>query len=268
MKTEYDLPVLQRIVDNLAQLTGICFSFFDYDFKKLATTGVPNDYCGMLQTMGQNRNKCNSCVKELLTCCNASRKPELHHCHAGLYETAMPIIKENVIVGYVVAGRIQSASSPADSKYNSDEDGAHSLNRLYHRLPFFTEQQMTCLYDLLSDGLFEKAITFKPGTFIEAATQYIDEHLGSDLNINLLCRTLTVSKNYLYHSFHDAYGKTVNEYISDRRISRAQELLLHSTETIYAIANLVGFDNISYFYTLFKKKTGVSPAEYRKKQTP
>jgi len=127
---------------------------------------------------------------------------------------------------------------------------------------------MTCLYDLLSDGLFEKAITFKPGTFIEAATQYIDEHLGSDLNINLLCRTLTVSKNYLYHSFHDAYGKTVNEYISDRRISRAQELLLHSTETIYAIANLVGFDNISYFYTLFKKKTGVSPAEYRKKQTP
>lgn len=268
MKTEYNIPALQRIVSNLSQLTGICVSFFDYEFKKQALAYTPDDYCSTLQAIGQNRNKCNTCIKDLLVRCKASGKLELHICHAGLYEAAMPIIKENVIVGYVVFGRMHTTASPADSKSIFDKDGIYNLNQLYHQLPFYTEQQMVCLYDLLSDGLFENAITFKPGTFIEAASQYIDEHLGADLTINLLCHTLTVSKNFLYNSFHDSYGKTVNEYISERRVERAKELLVHSTDSIYDIANSVGFDNISYFYTLFKKKVGISPTEYRKKYSP
>lgn len=268
MKTEYNVPALQRIVNNLSQLTGICVSFFDYEFKKQAIACEADDYCSTLQAIGQNRNKCQSCVKDLLIRCKTSGKPELHTCHANLHEAVMPIIKENVIVGYVVFGRMHTSITPPEPKHIFDKEGIYNLNQLYHDLPFFSEQKLVCLYDLLSDGLFENAITFKPGTFIEAATQYIDEHLGADLNINLLCHALTVSKNFLYHSFHESYGKTVNEFISERRVERAKELLVHSTDSIYAIANAVGFDNISYFYTLFKKKVGISPTEFRKRYSP
>lgn len=160
-------------------------------------------------------------------------------------------------------GRIRSPQSPLNSTYAADPKEGKHLNNLYHSLPFFTEEQLNCLYDLFSHILFEKAIEIETDSFIDLATAFIEKHLGEQITIEMLCHALNVSRNYLYRSFHEYYGQTVNDYITGQRINRAKTLLVETTEPVYSVAEKIGFENHTYFCKLFKKKTGLSPSQYR-----
>ena len=67
-----------------------------------------------------------------------------------------------------------------------------------------------------------------------------------------------------YRRFRSVYSCTVNDYITDRRINEAKRLLTDSTESVQRISGRVGFENTTYFSKLFKKKTGLTPNQYRK----
>ena len=56
----------------------------------------------------------------------------------------------------------------------------------------------------------------------------------------------------------------MNEYVTDCRIARAMELLRNTPKSAHAIAEEVGVANYTYFTKLFKRKTGLSPTEYRR----
>lgn len=68
---------------------------------------------------------------------------------------------------------------------------------------------------------------------------------------------------HLHRTFKRLTGVTPIEYIQETRIRNARNYLSQSNKTIGEIALLVGLPNIPYFITLFKKKTGLTPTEYR-----
>lgn len=265
MKFKYNLSTLEHITNDLSRLTGIAISVLDSDRNYLITAASENDYCTLFQASKQNSSPCRCSDEAILTKCASSLKLETHICHAGLYDAAMPIIKNGITLGYIVFGRIRSTHSPKESRYAAGDKEGNSLADLYHRLPFFSDEQLHCLYDLLSHILFERAIEIENDSFIETATAFIENHLSEPLSIELLCRQLNVSRNYLYRSFQKFYGKTVNEYITETRISKAQALLAETNEPVYQIAEKIGIENYTYFCKLFKKKTGMTASVYRKK---
>lgn len=55
----------------------------------------------------------------------------------------------------------------------------------------------------------------------------------------------------------------MTEYISDYRINKAKELLRDTNIKISGVAEKVGFSDAAYFYRVFKKSVGVTPAQYR-----
>ena len=59
-------------------------------------------------------------------------------------------------------------------------------------------------------------------------------------------------------------GIALKDAINDYRIQQARYLLTHSDKQVGEVAADVGFGNLSYFSTLFKKSTGMTPVEYRK----
>lgn len=263
MKFKYNMTTLKHITRDLSKLTGIAISVLDSERSRLTTTSAVNDYCTVLQTMGTNNLLCRCSDNTILDECAASMKLETHICHAGLCDAAMPIVKNNIILGYIVFGRIRSTNSPKESKYSFDTSKGELLAPLYHELPFFSDEQLYCLHDLLSHILFEKAIEIETDGFIEIATNFIESHLNETLSVDILCRELNVSRNYLYRSFHNYYEKTVNEYITEQRINKAKSFLLKTNLPVYVIAEKVGFENYTYFCKLFKRKTGFSPSNYR-----
>jgi AraC-like DNA-binding protein/mannose-6-phosphate isomerase-like protein (cupin superfamily) len=92
---------------------------------------------------------------------------------------------------------------------------------------------------------------------------YIDKHYQEDINLNFLSQRFHISSYYLVHVFKKSTGFSPIQYMIRRRIGEAQSLLINTDESITKIAGIVGYDNTSYFTTLFSKTVGMSPKKYR-----
>ena len=105
-----------------------------------------------------------------------------------------------------------------------------------------------------------KKIT-KECRFIE---QYINEHYAEDIDLDLLARVTYLNKYYLVHAFKNYKGISPINYLIDKRISCAKDLLEQTNYSVSKIAELVGFASQSYFSQAFKKDCGITPNQYRK----
>lgn len=125
------------------------------------------------------------------------------------------------------------------------------------------------LLDLL---LHEKMSTSRPCTFYTESQVNIakktESILTSDLSRRYPVRELAagfgVSETSLKNYFRGVYGKNISDYLRDLRMERAASLLASTRDTVVQIAEVVGYTNQSKFASVFKKKYGVTPLEYRR----
>jgi len=103
------------------------------------------------------------------------------------------------------------------------------------------------------------------GMVIKKTLDYIQSNLDTQLCLASLAKAAGFSPTYFHKIFHDTTGVTLNRYITILRIETAKNLLVRTSIPIYKIAQDCGFENISYFSSLFKKHQGISPAEFRKR---
>ena len=101
-------------------------------------------------------------------------------------------------------------------------------------------------------------------TQIRKAKRYIDNHLGdSSLSMQQVADEFAMSASYFSTEFRKTVGYTFTEYLMRARIQRAGELLRHSKLKVYEVAETLGYENTTYFSTLFKRQYGVTPKQYR-----
>jgi len=106
---------------------------------------------------------------------------------------------------------------------------------------------------------------------IGSINHYLSTYFGS---VNLVEKGLptaaqcaehvNLSPNYLSDLLRKETGKTTQDHIHAHLLEIAKDRLLGSNDSIKEIAHSMGFEYPNYFSTLFKKKTGVSPSEFRK----
>ena len=92
---------------------------------------------------------------------------------------------------------------------------------------------------------------------------HIDNYYQDPLSLQSVARLFLVSKEHLSRAFHKAFGETVNEYISRRRMETARELIANDGMDIKQVAYLSGYQDLAYFYRVFKKQFGVPPGQVR-----
>lgn len=95
----------------------------------------------------------------------------------------------------------------------------------------------------------------------EKLKQYLDQHYQMDLSLDRLEIIFAESKYRLIKTFEAAYQETPMAYLRKVRILKSLELLWDN-QTIYQIAEAVGFSSSNYFSKVFKKEMGLSPTEY------
>ena len=103
---------------------------------------------------------------------------------------------------------------------------------------------------------------------VDTIKEFIENNY-SDLNLSLqsIATFLKMSPAYVGRIFKQYEYKSVGDYLNDYRLEKACELLIGSAYNIKEIADYLGFNNSSYFITLFKKKYGVTPKEHRLNMT-
>ena len=99
---------------------------------------------------------------------------------------------------------------------------------------------------------------------LENVAAYINDHFNCDISIAHLCHIACMGRTKFKTLFKQVYDCTITEYISQRRLSHAENLLTTTNFTIEQIATAIGYSNSGRFASTFKKSTGLFPAEYRK----
>ncbi|WP_309118266.1 AraC family transcriptional regulator [Paenibacillus sp.] len=84
-----------------------------------------------------------------------------------------------------------------------------------------------------------------------------------DLSLEALADRFQITPGYLGKLFKSACGVSFSDYLRQARLDKACDLLLHTRDPANVISEKVGILNSTYFYTVFKKKYGVSPVQYR-----
>ncbi|WP_114791449.1 AraC family transcriptional regulator [Niabella yanshanensis] len=92
---------------------------------------------------------------------------------------------------------------------------------------------------------------------------YIQLHLQNPLGLQLLAGRVNLHPDYFSRLFKEYMGERPIPFIQEKRIERAQYLIITDDMPLEAIARQTGFDNLSYFIKIFKRITNLTPGQYR-----
>ena len=126
---------------------------------------------------------------------------------------------------------------------------------------FALQQVVTEMFHALKLSLCDTAAT--QGQLTKKAMEYIAENIADDLSLEQIADHLHISASHLSRTFKKNADISLTDYINQIRIGKAKELLRTTDIYIYAISEMVGYRDATYFSSIFKKLTGVSPSEYR-----
>lgn len=97
------------------------------------------------------------------------------------------------------------------------------------------------------------------------ALLYIKQNYKEELSIEKVADEINISRKYLSSLFKKNINQSFSNYINTLRIEEAKKLLKYTDRTLFDIGVSVGYEDGSYFSKVFKKITGLSPKEYRKR---
>lgn len=99
----------------------------------------------------------------------------------------------------------------------------------------------------------------------DGVVAYIDDRYHTAITLKQLSQTLHVSSSCISHEMSSYYGISPIQFLINRRIGRAQWLLVSSDLGLTKISSVVGCNNLAHFTSLFMDRTGMMPREFRER---
>lgn len=109
------------------------------------------------------------------------------------------------------------------------------------------------------------SLLFDASRTIETALCFIDKNFRQRISLDDIAKQCFTNKFSLSHLFTRTQGVSIGKYILNKRIEETKRLLTETDMSVSEISDAVGFYDQNYCSRMFKKKTGVSPSHYRKK---
>ena len=104
------------------------------------------------------------------------------------------------------------------------------------------ETMLSAFFDRINEAVGRKR-TSTNRQLVEAIRRQVDEHYAAEITLSGMAGQYRISPSYLSLLFTEQVGKNFIDYLTERRIKRAQELLKHTEMRIYEIANAVGYSD-------------------------
>ena len=208
-----------------------------------------------------------------LTVCNCVFKPEfidysLLNCHDfaqvahhSLFRSLFP--EENKTCSDIILLNCDSRAigelyEKMLMEYNLRDTGYIEILRAYVIELFVT------IFRSFRKGKAETTIERQRREMIEKALAYLRANYNQEVKLEDLSMMSFLSRNYFCRLFRQHTGVTVSEYIQKVRTEEACRLLRETTGKVIDIAAEVGYSDIKFFNTVFKRQTGKTPGSYRK----
>ncbi len=272
MIINYNVEKISPLLEDFNKATDINMVLLKPDFSYVSGSEHREytHYCRSMQASKIGMKNCKCFVESLLKECNRTRKMQMHLCPGGLWVAAVPLLFDDLIVGYIVYGEMRDNTQFALHKDYVSSLGldVDLMEQYYGEIPSFEKdkvQSIARVVNILTSYIIqENMLKLDFDKHMEKAVAFIDDHLAEDLSVQTISRNIHISKSVLYKRFRANFDCTVNEYINARRIEKAMEMLTKTELSVEEISQRTGFTSASYFSKLFKKLKGVSPLKYKK----
>lgn len=104
-----------------------------------------------------------------------------------------------------------------------------------------------------------------PSRLVLDVANYVKHHISEPINTEEMAKELFISRPYLSQKFREEMGETLTDFILKEKTEEAKRLLRYTDKTATMIGSYLGFSSQSHFTRVFRKYTGLTPAEFRKK---
>lgn len=109
----------------------------------------------------------------------------------------------------------------------------------------------------------KKSITSQESNIIKPVIAYINEHYKEDISLQELASVVKITPEHLCKVFKANMNMRPFEYLAKKRIQEAKRLISENRYSIAQVGAMVGYENNSYFCSVFKKYENISPSEFR-----
>ena len=153
--------------------------------------------------------------------------------------------------------------------YDADEPSLESLQREMEKILETSPDLASlvsgaaALFSSVSGKILssKRSQEYKP---IRIAKEYIDLHYPENIDLSVIAREAGLNPIYFSSLFKKETGINFKDYLQQKRIEAARELLLSGNDTIQAVSEKVGYRDVRYFSRIFFKTVGIKPNMYRK----
>lgn len=101
------------------------------------------------------------------------------------------------------------------------------------------------------------------GQKIESAKIIMNEHVYKDVDVEELALKLNVSYSWFRRAFKEYTGYAPAKYFQELKLRKAKQLLVESSKSVKEISYILNYTSAEHFFSIFKKRTGFTPIEYR-----
>lgn len=112
-------------------------------------------------------------------------------------------------------------------------------------------------------GFHRSAVSPHNNYKIQRALEFIDDNYTAKINLEMVAGKACMSKYHFSRTFKKATGMTYQNYLNNRRVEKAKEILENGDFTITEIAFSVGYADVTHFGRIFKNVVGVTPSGYK-----
>lgn len=182
--------------------------------------------------------------------------------HAKLASTDLRSYKNSMICScaYMTRAAIEGGVNPDNAFTLSDTyiNNIENLNTL--------EQLQSFEYTMVEgfSNLVYEEKSKKYSHSIRKAINYIDNNLNAKLTISKIAHEVYLNPCYLSVLFHKETGKTISDWILEKRIEGAKNSIINTNKSFSEISFIYQFSSQSYFVQCFKKIVGITPGEFRR----
>lgn len=150
-------------------------------------------------------------------------------------------------------GKIGTLLSEMVDEYEHKQFGSNEIFRCHLKeILIFTLRMLVQPAKAYSDSIINEVISF------------VNKHYHKPLTLQTFCDQTHYNLSYISRRFKQETGMTFREYVQKIRIEKACELLAGSDMTVSEIARAVGYDDIQFFHSVFKRLLHMTPKEYQK----
>ena len=273
MNIVYDNERLLQLITSLHTLTGLQVHILDVNGKVVCLSSDRMPFCEKITAQAEGRRRCEECDAEAAQKCEDGIYS--YRCHAGVYETLLPIRFGSSLVGYISVGQLLD-DTPIEEQWANTEQtlgwyagDMQQLKEAYLKFRQYSAEEIDACIDILNAfSTFirgEEMIQTAGLTDLQRLENYLDANYTEKLSLSKISADLGIGRTKLCLLAKNlSGGKTLSDLIAQRRMDAAKKLLLQENCPISEIAERVGISDYNYFTKVFRSVAGVTPSAFRK----